>query len=143
MINHSRISILYWVVAFVVIGGYIVWSQIKLRQYQNALNVADKRIIHIADNYEFWKTLYLKHDGIFNPENLQNNTRNIEITRLQSSPSEVNSQSEQTYVMYYDEPYPKEKENLKKYYSETVLGNYFYIKTDSQERIIDMFWDKP
>jgi hypothetical protein len=47
------------------------------------------------------------------------------------------------YVMSHNKINEQRKKELNKYFSELVLGNYFYIVIDENGKIKEMFWGKP
>jgi len=140
IIKDNAVSVLL----SVIVITYLVWSQIKLYEYREALEVEKTRVYSIADHLELWKEISIKHDGYLDLEKLGKDQRNIKITKIErrDRASLANDES-MFYVMFYDELGKQRKSELDRFFSDLVLGNYFYVITDKSGKVKEMFWDKP
>ena len=122
---------------------YLLWSQIALYKYRVALEEEKARVYNIADHLELWKEISIKYDGHFDVDKLGKSQRNIEITKINRRDGLSIPDDEMLYVMYYDKLNDRRKNELNRFFSDLVLNNYFYVITDDDGKIKDMFWDKP
>jgi hypothetical protein len=142
MIKFSKgraVSVLLSIIAII----YLSWSQIALYKYREALDIEKERVYSIADHLELWKEISIKHNGYFDVEKLSKDQRNIEITKINRRDGIFIPDDEILYVMYYDKLNNRRKSELKRFFSELVLSNYFYVITDNNGKIKEMSWDKP
>ncbi len=123
-------------------AGYIIWSQLEFSRKDKIIDTQQKRLYNIADNFELWKKMITEHDGKIDIELLAKDSRNIQITKIEREELSDNENSD-LYIMFYDAPNKVRKDKLDKYFSDLVLGNYFYIITSKDKQIKEMFWDKP
>lgn len=123
-------------------AGYIIWSQLEFSRKDKIIDTQQKRLYNIADNFELWKKMITEHDGKIDIELLAKDSRNIQITKIEREELSDNENSD-LYIMFYDAPNKVRKDKLDKYFSDLVLGNYFYIITNKDKQIKEMFWDKP
>lgn len=131
-------------VALVIISvAFAVWSQIELQQKQLIIENQQQRLYNIADHFELWKDIVKNQDGKIDLETLVQDERNIKISKIDRKELQEIYDDVELYVMHYDAPDEGRKQKLKKYFSDLVLGNYFYITTDKDGVILEMFWDKP
>jgi hypothetical protein len=121
---------------------YVIWSQVYINQLSKDILVEKKRAINIAKNLELWKDITINYNGYFDQKKLLQKNKEIKVTKIDRKESELGiKEGEKLYILYYSSPV---KENmLQRYFSELVLGNYFYLVTDSDGKIRDFFWDKP
>lgn len=129
-------------ISALVFIGYIAWSQIELAKKSSIIKTQQTRLYNIADNFELWKKIITEHNGKLNIELLAQDSRNIEIVKIEREELNLDSNNH-LYVMFYDAPNTARKEKLDRYFSDLVLGNYFSIVTNNDGQIKDMFWDKP
>ena len=143
MIKSSKRSMLTLLLLFIAVI-YLAWSQIALYQYREALETEKTRVYSIADHLELWKKISTEYDGYFDLEKLAKDQRNIKITRIKRK-NETSSigDDEILYVMFHNKIDEKRKNELNRFFSDLVLGNYFYVTTDKNGKIKEMFWDKP
>jgi len=123
---------------------YVIWSLVTIFNYRNQVIEAKHRIYNIADNFELFKQLHLESNGVLNRQALEADPRQIEITEVtrKEAISELKP-GQRLYTMFYNEPSDLRKKQLNRYFSSLVLNNYFFIVTQSDGKIIEMFWDKP
>ncbi len=123
---------------------YLAWSQITLYQYREALETEKTRVYSIADHLEIWKKISTEYDGYFDLDKLGKDRRNIKITQIKRK-NEISSigEDEILYVMFHNKIDEQRKSELNRFFSDLVLGNYFYVTTDKNGKIKEMFWDKP
>lgn len=129
-------------ISALVFIGYIAWLQIELAKKSSIIKTQQTRLYNIADNFELWKKIITEHNGKLNIELLAQDSRNIEIVKIEREELNLDSNNH-LYVMFYDAPNTARKEKLDRYFSDLVLGNYFSIVTNNDGQIKDMFWDKP
>ncbi len=143
MIKASKRNMLSLLLLFIAVI-YLVWSQIALYQYREALETEKTRVYSIADHLELWKKISTEYDGYFNLEKLGEDRRNIKITQIKRK-DETSSigDDEIIYVMFHNKIDEQRKNELNRFFSDLVLGNYFYVITDKNGKIKEMFWDKP
>ena len=123
---------------------YLAWSQIALYQYREALETEKTRVYNIADHLELWKKISTEYDGYFDLEKLGKDQRNIKITQIKrKNETSFIDEDKILYVMFYNEIDEQRKNELNRFFSDLVLGNYFYVTTDKNGKIKEMFWDKP
>ena len=103
------------------------------------------RVYSIADHLDFWKEITVKHNGYLDVESLSKNSRNIDITIIKRKAGEFSvGEDEVFYTMFHSELNEQRKKELDRvFFSDLVLGNYFYIITDKNGKIKAMSWDKP
>jgi len=143
MIKASKRSMLTLLLLFIAVI-YLAWSQIALYQYREALETEKTRVYSIADHLELWKKISTEYDGYFDLEKLSKDRRNIKITQIKRK-DETSSigDDEILYVMFHNKIDEQRKNELNRFFSDLVLGNYFYVTTDKNGKIKEMFWDKP
>ncbi|GAA5217158.1 hypothetical protein ACFSJ3_14310 [Corallincola platygyrae] len=121
---------------------YVAWSQFALHEKDQALATEKARAMSIADHLEFWKGTFLQQHAAIDVESLRGGSRNVQLTLIeQETPHQ--EQQNKLYVMFYDAPSDAQKEALKRYSSELVLGRYFYLVVNDQGQVTETFWDKP
>ncbi len=139
-IKKNAMSVLF----FAIIIIYLVWSQIELYKYQEALEVEKARVYSIADHLELWKEISIKYDGYLDLEKLGKDQRDIKITQInRRDGASLDNDEGMFYVMFHNELDKQRKSELDRFFSDLVLGNYFYVITDKNGKIKEMFWDKP
>lgn len=141
MENNSAPKFLFMMI-ILAFAGYIIWSQLEFSRKDKIIDTQQKRLYNIADNFELWKKMITEHDGKIDIELLAKDSRNIQITKIEREELSDNENSD-LYIMFYDAPNKVRKDKLDKYFSDLVLGNYFYIITNKDKQIKEMFWDKP
>ncbi len=141
MENNSAPKFLFMMI-ILAFAGYIIWSQLEFSRKDKIIDTQQKRLYNIADNFELWKKMITEHDGKIDIELLAKDSRNIQITKIEREELSDNENSD-LYIMFYDAPNKVRKDKLDKYFSDLVLGNYFYIITSKDKQIKEMFWDKP
>ncbi len=135
----SAASVLFSIIAMM----YFSWSQVALYKYREALEIEKSRVYNIADHLELWKEISITYNGYLDVEKLSQDPRNIEITKINRKNGTFIPDSENLYVMYYDKLNNQRKKELKRFFSDLVLNNYFYVITDHNGKIKEIFWDKP
>ncbi len=143
MIKARKLNMLSLLLLFIAVI-YLAWLQITLYQYREALEIEKTRVYSIADHLELWKKISTEYDGHFDLEELGKDRRNIKIIQIKKRDelSSIN-EGEILYVMFHDEIDEQRKNELNRFFSNLVLGNYFYVTTDKNGKIKEMFWDKP
>ncbi len=143
MIKTRKPSMLSLLLLFIAVI-YLAWSQITLYQYREALETEKTRVYSIADHLEIWKKISTEYDGYFDLDKLGKDRRNIKITQIKRK-NEISSigEDEILYVMFHNKIDEQRKSELNRFFSDLVLGNYFYVTTDKNGKIKEMFWDKP
>lgn len=143
MIKTSKkglVLVLFFIMAII----YLVWSLITIYNCREALEKEKARVYSIADHLEFWKEISIEHDGYLNLEKLGKNQRNIKITQIKRKDGIfLTDEEDMFYIMFYSELDEQRKKELNRFFSDIVLGNYFYVITDKNGKIKEMFWDKP
>lgn len=136
---EKRIVLFFLVAIFI---AYIVWSQVYINQLSKHISIEKERVINIARNLELWKDITINYDGYFDQEKLLQKNKEIKVTKIDRDESELGiKEGEKLYAVYYSSP---GNENMfRRYFSELVLGNYFYLVTGSDGKIRELFWDKP
>ncbi len=143
MIKMSRnnVVIIFFFVLFIF---YFIWSQFALYEHRASLKNAEKKIYNIADNLEFWKLMSIRQGIQFDVDYLGNDVRNIKITPIKNNDGlPLKNEDNQFYILSYSGADKKRKKELERYFSDLVLQNYFYVVTDRNGKIKEMFWDKP
>lgn len=139
----SRMKLLLSIV-IVVMAAYIGWSQYALSSYRSKLETEQKRVYNIADNFQLVRKMMTGMDGKLDPEKLNQYRRGMKISEITRPEAlSILKPGEKLYTMTYPKPDNKDKKRLDRYFSDLVLYNYYYIKTDSHGKIIELFWDKP
>ncbi len=143
MIKSRKRSMLSLLLLFIA-AIYLAWSQIVFYQNREALEKEKTRVYSIADNLELWKKISIEYDGYFDLEKLSKDRRNIKITKIKKKDG-ISSigDDEILYVMFHNEIDGQRKKELNRFFSDLVLGNYFYVTTSKNGKIKEMFWDKP
>jgi hypothetical protein len=136
---EKRVVLFFLVAIFI---AYVVWSQIYINQLSRHISTEKERVISIARNLELWKDITINYGGYFDQEKMLQENKEIKVTKIDRDESELGiKESEKLYIVYYSNP---GNENMfRRYFSELVLGNYFYLVTDSDGKIRELFWDKP
>lgn len=135
--NNIILSLLTFLVVI-----YIIWSQAIIYNYRESLKIEKNRVYNIADHLEFWKETILESNGYLSTEKMVKDKRNIELFEITRKDGSVIADDEMLYIMFYDKVDKKRKNELDRYFSDLVLRNYFYIITDKNKKIKEMFWDK-
>jgi hypothetical protein len=139
----TNTGIALWIVS-IISSIYFVWSLFTFQKYQNDLEIEKERVYSIADQLELWKKISIEYDGRLYLEKLSNDPRNISVKKIDRKEGvQLSDKNDTYYVMFHDKLDDQRKLELKKYFSELVLGNYFYIITNKNGEIKEMFWDKP
>ncbi len=122
MIKISKRSMLSLLLLFIAVI-YLVWSQIALYQYREALETEKTRVYSVADHLELWKKISTKYDGYFDLEKLGKDRRNIKTTQIKRK-NETSSigEDEILYVMFHNKIDEQRKSELNKFFSDIVLG---------------------
>ncbi|MDP2570974.1 hypothetical protein Q8W40_02180 [Vibrio penaeicida] len=92
----------------------------------------------MARHLELWKEITVNNSGYLNQAALLQENLDIQITPVENADIE---DGQRFYAMYYSEA--AKEQDFRQYFSELVLGNYFYILTDADGKIREFFWDKP
>tara|TARA_Y100001968_G_scaffold251008_1_gene236153 strand:- start:779 stop:1201 length:423 start_codon:yes stop_codon:yes gene_type:complete len=131
---------LFFLVAIFI--AYIVCSQVYINQLSNKIEKERERVINIARTLELWKDITINLKGHFDLEKLHLVNSDLNVTKIERDTAELGiNEGEKLYAVYYSRPV---NENMyRRYFSELVLGNYFYLVTDSDGKIQELFWDKP
>ena len=122
-------------------GVYVVWSAWTIVRLDNALSKEKERVYAIADFFEVWKDVSISSKTV-RVEDLRASSYGF---KLYPFPAETNPASSDSkfFAMYYRKLEPNRKEELKRYFSDLVLGHYFYLEVGLGGEIRDFFWDKP
>lgn len=128
----------------VIVSAYVAWSQYTLSKYKAAFNTEKQRAAHIADNYELYKTIMSEMDGQFNRGELLKRRSNLFVTEITRPEATSHLKSgERLFSMTYSTQPDHADARVGLYFSERVLHHYYYVKTDKDNRLLDMFWGKP
>jgi hypothetical protein len=115
-----------------------------IHQYRKELAIEKERVYSIADQLELWKSISIDYGGDLDIEGLSEDPRNISLQIINRKEGLLlDDKKDLFYVMFHDKISEQRKSELNKYFSDVVLGNYFYIVTDENGKIKEMFWDKP
>ncbi|SHO55569.1 hypothetical protein [Vibrio quintilis] len=121
--------------------GYVIWSQLYINHMSNILSSERVRVLNIARSLELWKNITINDSGYFYPDKLFKNEE-IELKEINRSKSETGiNKGEKMYILYYKKDIDETK--FQRYFSDLVLDNYFYLITDADGKIKELFWDKP
>ncbi len=132
--------LLFFLVAIFVV--YIVCSLVYINQLSNHIENERERVVNIARTLELWKEITINWEGIFDQEKMHLVNADINVTKVERDTAELGiKESEKMYVLYYSSPVNEDM--YRRYFSELVLGNYYYLITDSDGKIQELFWDKP
>ena len=122
--------------------AYVGWSQLALYQSRRRLGIERQRVYNIADQLELWKELSAGNAGTL--DQLRSNERGFDLTQVTRSEAWTPPAEGDTLYVTSRGPLSSErKQELDRYFSELVLGNYFSVIVDSKGRIKNMAWDKP
>jgi hypothetical protein len=139
----SKTDIALWLIS-ILSTIYLVWSLVVIHQYREDLAMEKERVYSIADQLEFWKRISIEYDGRLDLEGLSKDTRNFDVKRITRKEALLlNDKNDKFYVIFHDKLDKQRKNELNKYFSEVVLGNYFYAVANEKGKIKEMFWDKP
>ena len=139
--SRNNVVIIFF---FVLSIFYFIGSQFALYDHRSSLKNAEKRVYNIADNLEFWKLMSIRQGIQFDIDSLENDARNIKITPIKSNDGlPLKDEDNKFYILSYSGADKKRKKELGRYFSDLVLQNYFYVVTDKNGKIKEMFWDKP
>jgi hypothetical protein len=139
----SKTGVALWLISFFSVV-YLVWSLIVIHKYRENLETEKERVYSIADQLELWKRISIEYEGLLGIESLSEDTRNISVKKINRIEGVLLSDKKDVfYVVFHDKLNKQRKKELNKYFSEVVLGNYFYVVTSENGKIKEMFWDKP
>ena len=131
---------LFFLVAIFIV--YIFCTQVYINQLTNHIEKERERVINIARTLELWKEFTINWEGSFDQEKLHLVNADINVTKVERDTAELGiKEGEKMYALYYSSPVNEDM--YRRYFSELVLGNYFYLVTDSDGKIQDLFWSKP
>lgn len=117
---------------------YLFWSLLYIDQLSKQLTTEKTRVVSMARHLELWKEITGNNSGYLNQAVLLQENQDIQITLVENADIE---DGQRFYAMYYSEA--AKEQDFRQYFSELVLGNYFYILTDADGKIREFFWDKP
>ncbi|CCN35724.1 hypothetical protein VIBNISO65_440055 [Vibrio nigripulchritudo SO65] len=118
--------------------AYLLWSLFYINHLSKQVETEKSRVMSVARNLELWKQITIKNDGHLDQNTLMQENQDIHIELVENAYVE---EGHKFYMMYYSEP--AKEQDFKRYFSELVLDDYFYIVTDSDGKIKEFFWDKP
>ncbi|MBD1558022.1 hypothetical protein HC752_13865 [Vibrio sp. S9_S30] len=136
MIANRKHGLLY--LSGIIILAYFFWSLLTINQLTKQVTTEKARVANVARSLELWKQITISSDGYLNQSVLLKENQDIQITPVEDTDIE---DGQRFYVMYYSET--AKEQDFRQYFSDLVLGNYFYILTDSDGKIREFFWDKP
>ncbi|BCL69032.1 hypothetical protein TUMSATVNIG1_09720 [Vibrio nigripulchritudo] len=118
--------------------AYLLWSLFYINHLSKQVETEKSRVMSVARNLELWKQITIKNDGHLDQNTLMQENQDIHIELVANAYVE---EGHKFYMMYYSEPL--KEQDFKRYFSELVLDDYFYIVTDSDGKVKELFWDKP
>ncbi len=126
------------IVLFFIFIAYVTWSQVYINHLSNSIPIEKERALNIARHLELWKNITVNYDRYLEP--LLQENKKIRIVKIERDKSELGiKKNENMYSMYHLDSV--DENALQKYVSDSVLDGYFYIITDSDGKIQDLFWD--
>jgi hypothetical protein len=111
--------------------------------YRHEAQAERERAYHIADGMDHLLSLLGVSEEKLTVDNLRRRSDIIAVNPFPKHSQYFLRDGQRAYTVVFKDLEPMQGTRLNRYFSDIVLGNYYYIVISKNGRPVNFFWDKP
>jgi hypothetical protein len=134
------------VIKIVLAGSAAVYGVVMtalVLHYRHEAQTERERAYHIAEGMDHLLSLLGVSEEKLTVDNLRKSSDVIAVDEFPKSSQYFLRDGQHAYTVVFKDLEPMQGTRLTRYFSDIVLGNYYYIVIGKNGRPVDFFWDKP